>query len=81
MHAYEASTTVSGQGEIHLVGVPFQPGAEVKVVVSPAKFGRPLGSDAEQRVAALLATLDRARNDQPVGPLQREALYDRDHLR
>jgi hypothetical protein len=76
MTHYETSTIVSGKGEIHLAGLPFTPGTEVEIVVSPkATIGA--GSD---RAAALLTALDRARNTQSIGPLRRDELYDRNGL-
>ena len=54
MSDYETFTTVGGHGEIHLVGVPFQPGTEVDVVVSPKKASSaPI--DANHRLATLLS--------------------------
>jgi hypothetical protein len=79
MSDYETSTTVGGQGEIHLVGLPFQPGTQVEVIVSP-KNGQQPATDAH-RLATLLSALDAARNTEPVGPLKRDELYDRDTLR
>jgi hypothetical protein len=79
MSAYETSTTVTGQGEIHLLGLPFQPGTEVEVVVNP-KNGIQPATDAH-RLATLLSALDRARNIESVGHLKRDELYDRDTLR
>jgi hypothetical protein len=76
MNHYETSTTVGGQGDIHLTGLPFTPGAEVQIVVSPMPVA-PSGSD---RVAELLTALDRAHNTQPIGHLRREELYDRNGL-
>jgi hypothetical protein len=80
MNPLETSTIVEGQGEIHLAGVPFQPGTEVEVVVSPKACGGAPGADAGVRVRALLAALDKGRNDDPIGPLRRKELYDRDQL-
>jgi len=77
MDIFETSTTVGGQGDIHLAGLPFTPGTEVEIVVSPKPAPTTPGGD---RLAALLAALDRAHNAQPIGPLRREELYDRDHV-
>ena len=77
MNAYETSTTVGGQGEIHLACVPFTPGTEVEIVVSPKT---PRTSDGEHRLGSLLAALDGAHNVAPIGALRREYLYDRDDL-
>ena len=73
MNRYETSATVGGQGELHLAGVPFTPGTEVEVVVSPKNGTAP----PDARLAALLAALDRGHNTEPVGRLRREELYDR----
>lgn len=77
MTSYETTATVESRGEIHVSGVPFQPGTSVKITISPAQNG----ADSAARTARLLAALDKARNTQPVGPLDRAALYDRDILR
>ena len=81
MSDYETITTVRGHGEIHLVGVPFQPGTEVEVVVSPKKTESDSRPNADHRLIALLAALDHAHNTEPIGSLRREELYDRDNLR
>ena len=79
MNAYETSTTVEGQGEIHLAGVPFRPGTEVEVIICPkASDTIP---DASRRLDILLAALDHAHNNEPIGSLRREELYDRRTLR
>jgi hypothetical protein len=80
MNAYETSTTVGGQGEIHLAGVPFQPGAEVGVIISLKSRDASPGSDVGDRLGPLFAALDHARNDEPIGSLRREELYDRNTI-
>jgi hypothetical protein len=35
MQAYETSATVEAHGQIHVAGVPFAPGTEVEVTISP----------------------------------------------
>src|SRR5688572_4348665 len=35
MKAFETSATVGGTREIHLAGIPFEPGTEVAVIISP----------------------------------------------
>lgn len=80
MNCFETSTVVQDQGEIHLAGVPFQPGTEVEVVVSPRTVEPGLEADTKARVDALFDALNKARNDDPVGPLRREELYDRGQL-
>jgi hypothetical protein len=79
MSDYETSTTISGDGEIHLIGLPFEPGTEVGVVVSP-KNSNPPTTDVH-RLAALLSALDCAHNTEPIGTLKRNELYDRDTFR
>jgi hypothetical protein len=37
MSAFETSTTVQSAGDIRVVGVPFAPGTEVEVVISPKR--------------------------------------------
>ncbi|MCI0335072.1 MAG: hypothetical protein L0228_17830 [Planctomycetes bacterium] len=81
MADYETITTVGGLGDIHLVGVPFQPGTEVEVVVTPKKTNGEPVVDADQRLTALLSALDHAHNAEPIGSLRREELYDRDVVR
>jgi hypothetical protein len=75
---YETSATVQARGELHLGGLPFPPGTEVKVTNSPKGNGaRPA---APERVARLFAALDHARNVKPIGRLKREELHDRNPL-
>jgi hypothetical protein len=76
MSNYETSTTVGGDGEIHLAGLPFRPGTEVQIVVSP----KPIAGADGDRVAGLMAALHRAHNTQTVGTLRRDELYDRNGL-
>ncbi len=37
MNAYETSATVKDQGEVRVAGVPFAPGTEVEVSISPKR--------------------------------------------
>lgn len=78
MQPYETSATVDQHGELHLAGLPFAGGTPVEVVVSPKSVDAT--PSAEDRAARLLAALDKARNVQPLGRLNREELYDRDVL-
>jgi hypothetical protein len=82
MNTYETSATVEDEGKIRVAGVPFAPGTRVEVTITPAQNGPAAPSAAEpDRVARLLAALDKARNTQTVGPLRRAELYDRNILR
>jgi hypothetical protein len=76
MSHYETSTTVDGEGGIHLAGLPFTPGTEVQIVVKPCANI----SAGDTSVSELMIALDRARNTQAVGPLRRDELYDRNGL-
>ena len=79
MSPYETFTIVGQHGDIHLAGLPFQPGAEVEVVVSvkPTHAGTHATDDPAAR---LLAALQHAHNSESVGPLRREDLYDRNNI-
>lgn len=37
MEIYETSATVEGEGQVHVAGVPFEPGTEVEVTISPKR--------------------------------------------
>lgn len=81
MPAYETSATVEGEGQVHVVGVPFPPGTEVEVTIHPKRQPNPsLSPQAVDPVTQLCASLDKGRNSQPIGSLRREELYDRDNV-
>jgi hypothetical protein len=77
MQAYETSATVQAHGEIHVVGVPFAPGTEVEVAISPKGDVTKHSQASGDRLGRLLAALDKAHNVEPIGPLRRDELYDR----
>ena len=81
MKIYETSAVVEEQGKLLVNGVPFQAGTrvEVTVVESSAEIGG--GNQDQHMTARLMAALDKGANVQPVGPLRRDELYDRDILR
>jgi hypothetical protein len=82
MEIYETSATVEDQGQVRVVGVPFKPGTRVKVTVTPTQNGTEVHIAPEvDRVARLLAALDKSRNTETVGPLRRAEIYDRNILR
>jgi hypothetical protein len=60
MNAYETSATVEPQGDIRLVGVPFAPGTEVEVTVSPKRKSAAEFAEAWQRVCSDLRRLSQA---------------------
>ena len=37
MNTYETTATVKDQGQLHVLGVPFAPGTEVEVTISPKR--------------------------------------------
>ena len=76
MSPYETFTIVGQHGDIHLAGLPFQPGAEVEVVVSP-KPTHPGEPATDDPAARLLAALQHAHNTESVGAPRRYELHDR----
>jgi hypothetical protein len=76
---YETFTTVDSGGQIHLAGVPFQPGTPVEVVVSSKQSKQPPTNIADG-LRTLFAALDQGHNEESVGRLHREELYDRPGL-
>ena len=86
MNAFETFATVAEQGEVRVAGVPFAPGTEVAVTISPK-----LRPEEEPRPPAdgkLAATRDRMRElfrtvkgFRMAPKLSREELYDRRSFR
>jgi hypothetical protein len=54
MKAYETSATVEAQGQVRLSGVPFAPGTQVEVTISPIRRSGQEFAAAWQRVSAQL---------------------------
>ena len=82
MKTFETSATVEEHGRVFVDGVPFAPGTEVEVTIKAVDNGaRSMDVTSTDRAARLFAALDQARNTEPVGPLRREELYDRQVLR
>jgi hypothetical protein len=50
MQAYETSTTVQGEGVVSVAGVPFEPGTEVEVMISPRRKSAAAFAAAWRRV-------------------------------
>lgn len=85
MNSYETSATVEEQGQVRVVGVPFEPGTEVDVTIRE-KVSTEVNAETADLEAARASMKDlfarvRARNTEPVGRLNREELYDRTILR
>jgi hypothetical protein len=57
MKAFETSATVQPQGDVRVVGVPFAPGTEVEVTISPKRVSAAKFSEAWHRVTAELRRL------------------------
>ena len=82
MKIYETSATVEDQGQVRVVGVPFEPGTRVEITMTPTQNGTDVPSaPGLDRAARLLAALDKSRNTETVGPLRCAELYDRNILR
>lgn len=77
MNPFKTSATVADHGEVRIAGVPFEPGTQVTVTLTPAKNGAQSHESARDRMARLFAALDKSRNTESVGPLNRSELYDR----
>ena len=60
MKSYETSTTVEPQGDVRVVGVPFAPGTEVEVTISPKRKTAAQFAEAWQRVTSELRRLPQA---------------------
>ena len=82
MQIYETSATVEDQGRVHVAGVPFAPGTEVEITISPkrvriAEVTCSDGSDlttVRQQMQVLFRTIKGFRNTPRI---PREELYDR----
>ena len=61
MKAYEISTTVEPQGDVRVIGVPFAPGTEVEVTISPKRKTAAEFSEVWQRVTDELRRMPQAR--------------------
>jgi hypothetical protein len=57
MKAYETSATVESPGDVRVVGVPFAPGTEVEVTISPKRKNPAEFAAAWQRVTTELRRL------------------------
>ena len=86
MKTFETSGTVQDQGRVLVAGVPFAPGTEVDITISPKRSSDDQGTPAEDK--ALAAARDRMRHlfstikgfrNSPRIP--REELYERGRIR
>jgi hypothetical protein len=81
MRSYETSATVEEQGQVRVVGVPFAPGTEVEVSITPkvrSEEVAPPNGDAlalaRDRMRELFRTIKGFRNSPRI---PREELYER----
>ena len=86
MNTYETSATVEEQGRVLVAGVPFAPGAEVEITISPKRRSEDEVAPSDDEVVAaararmqgLFHTVKGFRNSPRIG---REELYERGSLR
>ena len=85
MQIYETSATVEEQGQVRVAGVPFAPGTEVEVTISPKPKSEmevtPPGDEAivaaRNRMREQFRTIKGFRNSPRI---PREELYERGRL-
>jgi hypothetical protein len=86
MSTFETSATVEEQGRVLVAGVPFAPGTEVAVSISPKQLSSKEASVADEQALAtardrmreLFRTITGFRNSPRI---PREELYERGSLR
>ncbi len=84
MKIYETSATVEDQGRVHVAGVPFEPGTEVDITISPKRrFEEETTNDealaaARKRMRELFRSIQGFRNSPRI---PREELYERGSVR
>lgn len=85
MNTYETTGTVADHGEVHVAGVPFAPGTEVEITISPkspskdqapARDAAALNA-ARERMRELFRSVQGFRNSPRI---PREELYERGSL-
>lgn len=85
MNAYATTSKVQDQGQVHVAGVPFAPGTEVEVTISPKlPSNAPVLTDstdwtaARDRLRELFGIVKGFRNSPRI---PREELYERGSFR
>jgi hypothetical protein len=79
MNVYETSATVEEQGQVRVAGVPFAPGTEVEVTISPkGAAAEEVTRSARERMRELFRTIKGFRNSPRI---PREELYERGSVR
>ena len=74
MQTYQTTATVQDKGDLHVAGVPFQPGTQVQVTIQPAENCEDTLAAARQRMRDLFRDIKGFRNSPRI---KREDLYDR----
>jgi hypothetical protein len=82
MNSFETSATVEQEGQIHVSGVPFAPGTQVEVVISPrgSKDNATTVTDDPNLIAARLKMSElftSVKGFRMTPKFRREELYDR----
>ena len=85
MTTYETSAMVQADGEVRVVGVPFAPGTEVQVTISPKVRSKEAPTDVDDEALTAARTrmreLFRTIKGFRMGPkTPREELYERGSL-
>ena len=86
MKTFETSATVEDQGQIRLAGVPFAPGTEVEITISPKVRSEDEMKNRDDKALAVsrerMRTLFRTIKGFRMSPrVPREELYERGRLR
>lgn len=86
MKSYEASATVQECGHVHVAGVPFAPGTEVEITISPKAGSQDSINVADETqlasARARMQELFRSVKGFRMAPkIPREELYERGSLR
>lgn len=84
MNHYETSTTVGEQGRVVVPGVPFAPGTQVDVSITPIAQDSSNVQDDERLIAArkqMQAQFQSIQGFRQSPKISREELYDRRGLR
>jgi hypothetical protein len=82
MNAFEMTATVQDDGQVHLAGIPFAPGTEVEVKISPKAAVRKEGTPADDQAwaearARMREVLSRIKGFRNTPLIPREELYER----
>jgi len=80
MNAFETMATVEAEGHVRIEGVPFAPGTQVEVTISPKRIA--VAEKSAENVRARMAELFQSVKGFRMSPkIPREDLYDRGSIR